>query len=521
MRMWKTWEELLAELREKEESARLGGGAERQRIQKEKGKLLCRERIDRLVDPGSFVEINMLVETQTFEFNMQQKKILGDGVITGFALIGGRKVFVFSQDVTVFGGSAGRAHGEKINYLFRMAAKVGAPIIGLFESGGGRLQDGFQNESGYGQMFTEITRNSGVIPQIAVIMGACTGGGVYGPALMDFIIQVEKTAQMFITGPAVIEEVTKERVTFEELGGASVHSRESGVNHFVAKNETDCLELIRRLLSYLPQNNKEKAPPYACEDDWHRPNDVLTDIVPTEPRKTYDMHSVILEVVDNSEFLEIQTLFAPNIIVGLGRLHGESVGVVANQPRYKGGTIDVNAADKAARFIRFCDCFNIPLIMFTDVPGYLPGVDQEKKGIIRHGAKMLYAFCEATVPKISCVLRKSYGGAIPAMCCHETGADLMFAWPTAEFAMMGAEAAVNILYKKEIKEANDPDVVRQEKMKEYSESILTPYYAASRQYIDAVIHPEHTRRWLIHGLAVLKDKCADREMWRKHGNIPL
>jgi acetyl-CoA carboxylase carboxyltransferase component len=291
--------------------------------------------------------------------------------------------------------------------------------------------------------------------------------------------------------------------------------------HFVAKNEAHCLALIRLLLSYLPQNNKEKASEHECEDDPGRSNEVLKDIVPAEPRKTYDMRSVILEVVDNKKFLEIQSLFAMNIIIGLGRLNGESVGVIANQPRDKGGTIDVNAADKAARFIRFCDCFNIPLIMFTDVPGYLPGVGQEKRGIIRHGAKMLYAFCEATVPKISCVLRKSYGGAIPAMCCHETGADLMFAWPTAEFAMMGAEAAVNILYKKELKEADDPDRVRLEKMKEYRENIISPYYAASRQYIDAVIRPSDTRRWLIHALRVLRDKKEDCGLWKKHGNIPL
>jgi acetyl-CoA carboxylase carboxyltransferase component len=338
---------------------------------------------------------------------------------------------------------------------------------------------------------------------------------------MDFIIQVEKTSQMFITGPSVIEEVTGEKVTFEDLGGATVHSQESGVVHFVAKNEANCLELIRLLLSHLPQNNRERAPVRECEDDPGRSNEILQDIVPAEPRKTYDMHAVILEVLDKSGFLEIQSRFARNIIIGLGRLYGETVGVIANQPRDKGGTIDVNAADKAARFIRFCDCFNISLIMFTDVPGYLPGVDQEKRGIIRHGAKMLYAFCEATVPKISCVLRKSYGGAIPAMCCHETGADFMFAWPTAEFAMMGAEAAVNILYKKEIKEAGDPNRVRQEKIKEYREKILSPYYAASRQYIDAVIRPSDTRRWLIQALRVLRDKKEDCGLWKKHGNIPL
>ena len=516
-----TWEELVTQLQEKEERAKLGGGREKQETQKAKGKLLCRERIDALVDPGSFVEINMLAETQTFEFDMQKKKILGDGVVTGFATIEGQRVFVFSQDVTVFGGSTGRAHGEKINYLLRMARKTGAPVIGLYESGGGRLQDGIQNESGYGQMFYENTCCSGVVPQIAGIMGACTGGGVYSPALMDFIIQVEKTAQMFITGPAVVKEVTGVEVTFEELGGVKIHSKESGVTHLVAKDDTDCLGLIRKLLSYLPQNNRESPPVIPSGDDPFRLNEILTEIVPTSPKKTYDMRLVIREIMDRSEFFEIQPLFAQNMVIGFGRLDGHVVGVVANQPRYLGGTIDVNAADKAARFIRFCDCFNIPLIILADVPGYLPGVDQEGKGIIRHGAKMLYAFSEATVPKITCVIRKYYGGAIPAMCCHETGADLLFAWPTAEFAMMGAEAAVAILYKKEIAEADDPGRVRQEKIKEYKEAITSPYYAASKQYIDGIIRPADTRQWFIYALNLLKNKKIEGTTWKKHGNIPL
>ncbi|MBA7481568.1 Propionyl-CoA carboxylase beta chain [subsurface metagenome] len=515
------WEELLSKLQEKEALAKLGGGREKQQAEKAKGKLLCRERIDALVDSGSFVEINMLAETQTFEFDMQGRKILGDGVVTGFATIENRPILVFSQDVTVFGGSAGRAHGEKINYLLRMARKVGVPVIGLYESGGGRLQDGMQNESGYGRMFYENTQCSGVVPQIAAIMGACTGGGVYSPALMDFVIQVEKTAQMFITGPAVIKEVTAEEVTFEELGGTKIHSRESGVVHLVAKDDVDCLWSIRKLLSYLPQNNREDPPVTPSEDDPFRSNDILTEIVPAEPQRTYDMRLVIREILDQSEFLEIQPVFAQNMIIGFGRLDGHVVGVVANQPLYLGGTIDINAADKAARFIRFCDCFNIPLVILTDVPGYLPGANQEKKGIIRHGAKMLYAFSEATVPKISCVLRKSYGGAIPAMCCHETGADLMFAWPTAEFAMMGTKGAVAILYKKEIAEADDPEGVRLEKAKEYEESIISPYYAASKQYIDAVIRPTDTRRWFIYGLRLCRNKQAEEVIWKKHGNIPL
>ncbi|MGD2126750.1 MAG: acyl-CoA carboxylase subunit beta [Desulfobacteraceae bacterium] len=521
MRTWKTWEELLAELQEKEGRAKLGGGHEKQQAQKAMGKLLCSERIDALVDPGSFVEVNKLAETQTFEFDMQKKKILGDGVMTGFATIEGRPVFVFAQDVTVFGGSAGRAHGEKINYLLRMARKVGAPVIGLYESAGGRIQDGMQNESGYGRMFYENTRCSGVVPQIAAIMGACTGGGVYSPAIMDFIIQVEKTAQMFITGPKVIKEVTGAEVTFEELGGTRVHSRESGVAHLVAKDDTQCLGLIRKLLSYLPQNNREEPPVVPSKDDPFRSNDILTEIVPAEPQMTYDMRLVIQEIMDCSEFFQIHPLFAQNIIVGFGRLDSHVVGVVANQPRHLGGTIDINAADKATRFIRFCDCFNIPLVVLADVPGYLPGVDQEKKGIIRHGAKMLYAFSEATVPKLTIVLRKYYGGAIPAMCCHETGADLLLAWPTAEFAMMGAEAAAAILYKKEIADADDPERVRQEKIREYKENILSPYYSASKQYIDAVIRPADSRRWLIHGLRLFKNKQTEEVSWKKHGNIPL
>ena len=511
----------MAELEAKENKAELGGGREKQEAQKAKGKLLCRERIDALVDPGTFREINMLAETQTFEFDMQKKKILGDGVVTGMARINGRNVFVYSQDVTVFGGSAGRAHGEKINLMLRMARRVGAPVIGLYESAGGRIQDGMQNESGYGQMFFENTQCSGVVPQIAAIMGACTGGGVYSPAIMDFIVQVKGTAQMFITGPRVIKEVTGEEISFEDLGGHAVHTGKSGVAHFAAENDLQCCRLIRQLLSYLPQNNREKPPDVDGEDDPERNNDVLTEIVPAEPRKTYDMGRVIRELMDINSFLEVQASFAKSMIIGFGRLSGKVVGVVANQPKHLGGTIDIDAADKAARFIRFCDCFSIPLIVLADVPGYLPGSEQERRGIIRHGAKMLYAFSEATVPKITIVLRKYYGGAIPAMCCHETGADILLAWPTAEFAMLGSQAAVPILYGKEIAEADDPDRVRQEKVIEYKETALSPYYSASKQYIDGVIHPKDTRRWLIWALEIFKDKKTEGAIWRKHGNIPL
>jgi acetyl-CoA carboxylase carboxyltransferase component len=518
---WKTWDELLGELEAKEYKAKLGGGLDKWKNQKEKGKLLCRERIDALVDPGTFREMNMLAETQTFEFDMQQKKILGDGVVTGFAKINGRNVFVYSQDVTVFGGSAGRTHGEKINLMLRLARRVGAPAIGLYESAGGRIQDGMQNESGYGQMFFENTQCSGVVPQIAAIMGACTGGGVYSPAIMDFIIQVKGTAQMFITGPAVIKEVTGEEISFEDLGGHRVHTYKSGVAHFAADDDHHCCQIIRLLLSYLPQNNRETPPSVDSQDDPERANESLLQIVPAEPRKVYDMGVVIRELMDRNSFFEVHSLFARNIIVGFGRLNGKVAGLVANQPRHLGGAIDIDAADKAARFIRFCDCFNIPLIVLADVPGYLPGSEQERRGIIRHGGKMLYAFSEATVPKITVVLRKYYGGAIPAMCCHETGADLLLAWPTAEFAMLGAGAAVPILYRKEITEADDPEKVRQEKMMEYKETILSPYYSASKRYIDGVIHPRDTRRWLVWALEVFKDKKPETVIWRKHGNIPL
>lgn len=521
MEPWKPWDELLAELQAKEEKARLGGGRAKQKEQKAKGKLLCRERIEALVDSDSFHEINALAETQVFEFDMQKKKVLGDGVVTGFATIEGRKVFVYSQDVTVFGGSAGRAHGEKINLMLRTARKVGAPVIGLYESAGGRLQDGMQNESGYGQMFFENTQCSGVVPQIAGILGACTGGGVYSPAIMDFIIQVKKTAPMFITGPGVIKEVTGEEISFESLGGTGVHTRRSGVAHLAADNDAHCCQLIRKLLSYLPANNREAPPRVEPEDDPQRLNEVLTSIVPAEPSRTYDMRKVILELMDSGDFFEIQPAFAKNMIVGFGRLHGQSVGVVANQPWHLGGVIDIDAADKAARFIRFCDCFNVPLVILADVPGYMPGSNQEYKGIIRHGAKMLYAFSEATVPKVTIVLRKYYGGAIPAMCCHETGADLLLAWPTAEFAMIGTRAAVPILYRKELAQAADPEKLRQEKAAEYKETIMSPYYSASKQYIDGVIRPAETRRWLIWSLELLQDKKVEGRPWKKHGNIPL
>ena len=517
----KTWDSLVKKLDEMEEKARVSGGLEKQEKERQKGKMTARERVMAFVDPGSFVEINMLAETQTFDFDMQNKKILGDGVITGYGQVGGRRVFLFSQDVTVFGGSCGRSHGEKINYILRTARNTGAPVVGLYESGGGRLQDGIENEAGYGRMFWENTQCSGVVPQISAIMGACTGGSVYSPALTDFIIQVEKTSQMFITGPGVIKDVTGEEVSFEDLGGSRVHTQKSGVVHFSAKNDEECLSIIRKLLSYLPSNNREKPPGADTGDDMDRKVPRLREIVPILPNKSYDMHEVITEIADNADYMEIQPRFATNMIICFARMGGRTVGIVANQTRFLAGTIDINAADKAARFIRFCDAFNIPIVTLVDVPGYLPGTQQEYGGIIRHGAKMLYAYSESTVPKVSVVIRKSYGGAIPAMCCHETGADQFFAWPTAEFAMMGAEPAVNILYRKEISEAKNPEDLRREKMREYEEKFCSPYFAASKQYIDAVIRPEDTRSMIIKALIMLEGKEQEPSAWKKHGNIPL
>jgi acetyl-CoA carboxylase carboxyltransferase component len=517
----KDWETLIKKLEETEKKACISGGLERQQKERQKGKMTARERVLAVLDPGSFVEINMFVETQTFDFDMQKKKIVGDGVVTGHGRIDGRRAFIFSQDVTVFGGSTGRAQGEQINYILRLARKMKAPVIGLYESAGGRLQDGIENEAGYGRMFWENTQCSGIIPQISAILGACTGGGVYSPALTDFILQVEKTSQMFITGPAVIKAVTGEEVTFEDLGGTKIHTRKSGVAHFSLPNESELAPAIRRLLSYLPSNNQEKPPCKETNDPIDRKVLRLKEIVPSAKNKSYDMHQVIEEIVDDRDYLEVQPAFARNMIVCFARFAGRSVGDVANQPCFMAGAIDIDAADKAARFIRFCDAFNIPLVTLTDVPGYMPGTEQEHRGIIRHGAKMLYAYSDATVPMISVVLRKSYGGAIPAMCCHETGADQFFAWPTAEFAMMGSEPAVNILYKREIDQAENPQAVRQEKIQEYEDTFSTPYFAASKQYVDAVIRPEETRSAITNALLMLENKEEAPRQWRKHGNMPL
>ncbi len=517
----RNWEAVLRKLDEMEEKARVGGGLEKQEKERQRGKMTARERVLAVLDTGTFVEINMLAETQTFDFEMQKKKIVGDGVVTGYGRIDGRRTFIFAQDVTVFGGSTGKAQGEQINYILRLARKMKAPVIGLYESAGGRLQDGIENEAGYGRMFWENTQCSGIIPQISAVLGACTGGGVYSPALTDFIFQVEKTSQMFITGPAVIKAVTGEDVSFENLGGTKIHTCKSGVAHFCLSNESELAPAIRRLLGYLPSNNREKPPVKETRDPLDRKVPQLQNIVPVAKNKSYDMLEVIREIVDDRDYLEVQPGFACNMIICFARFAGRSVGIVANQPQVMAGVIDIDAADKAARFIRFCDAFNIPLVTLVDVPGYMPGTQQEHLGIIRHGAKMLYAYSDSTVPMVSVVLRKSYGGAIPAMCCHETGADQYLAWPTAEFAMMGSEPAVNILYRKELEQAQDPEVLKQEKIKEYENTFSTPYFAASKQYVDAVIRPEDTRTAIIDALLMLENKEEAPRVWRKHGNIPL
>ena len=508
-------------LREMEERARQGGGIEKIERRRGEGRRTARERIDLLLDTHSFRELNMFAETQCFDFDMQDKKILGDGVVTGYGKIGGRLVFVYAQDATVFGGSCGKTHGQKICHVIRLALRSGCPVIGLNDTGGGRLQEGMDNVAGYGQMFFENSMTSGVVPQIAAIMGPCTGGGVYSPALMDFIIQIENTSQMFITGPAVVKRVMGQDVSFEELGGSRIHSQLSGVSHLTARTEKECLAMIKRLLSFLPQNNREKPAVVETGDDTQRKCANLIKIVPTDQKKTYDMREVIREVLDGGDFLEILPRYAQNIIIGFGRLAGRSVGVVANQPKVLAGAIDINAADKSSRFIRFCDAFNIPLVIFVDVPGYLPGIEQEYGGIIRHGAKMLYAWAEATVPKIACIVRKSYGGGVSAMCPHELGADMIFVWPTAEIAMMGAEPAVEILYKKEIESASDPEKVRREKIEQYRAKFSTPYQSASKQLVDAVIEPQDTRRFIVDALLMLENKRVEERPWRKHGVMPV
>jgi acetyl-CoA carboxylase carboxyltransferase component len=497
-----------------------GGGPERIAKQHESGKLTARERLEILFDAGSFVEVDAFVETRAIDFGMQAKKVPGDGVVTGYGTIDGRPVFVSSQDFTVIGGSLGEAHARKIVKVMDLAMKVGAPFISINDSGGARIEEGIDALSGYGEIFFRNTLASGVIPQISVIMGPCAGGAVYSPAITDFIFMVDKTSYMFITGPQVIKSVTGEDVTFETLGGSEVHNARSGVAHFRSASEEECLKEIRRLISFLPDNNLTDPPVVSSSDDLNRIDEKLLDLIPDDSNKPYDIKDIILSVVDNRDFLEVHKHFAQNIVVGFGRLNGKTVGIVANQPKVMAGVLDVDSADKGARFIRFCDAFNIPIVTFTDTAGYLPGTGQEYSGVIRHGAKMLYAFSEATVPKINVIVRKAYGGAYIAMNSKHLGADAVFAWPSAEIAVMGPDGAANIIFRKEIAAADDAIAAREQKIAEYREKFSNPYIAAARGYVDDVIDPATTRCRLINALEMLAGKRENRPA-KKHGNIPL
>ncbi len=500
--------------------AELGGGPQAIERHHQRGKLTARERLALLFDADSFVEVNQLAESQSVDFGMQKKKVPGDGVVTGYGTIGGRLVFAYAQDVTVLGGSVGTIHGQKICRIMDEAIKVKAPLVALNDSGGGRLHEGFFASRGVAGMFYRNTAASGLIPQITGMMGSSAGVAVYSPALTDFIVMVKGQSHMVITGPAIIREVTGEDISLEELGGAKVHSEITGQAHFVAESDPECIEIIKKLLSYLPSNNEEHPPVVESTDDPDRVDDTLEEIVPADFKKSYDMRQVILRVVDKADFYEILPRFATNIIIGFARLDGNTVGIVANQPRVKAGCLDVNASDKAARFIRFCDAFNIPLINFVDVPGYFPGVKQEHAGIIRHGAKMLYAYSEATVPKITLAIRKEYGGAVMGMCCVGMGVDLMLAWPIARLVVLDTTAAVNLIFRKEIKAAENPDGFRQQKINEYDYKYSNPYHAASNMLVDSVINPRETRPQLIKALKMLKNKQRP-EPNKRHGNIPL
>lgn len=507
----------LVELRDK---LRQGGGEKAIQRQHDRGKMTARERINALLDEKSFVETGMFVKHRSNQFGMDDKIAPGDGVITGYGTIDGRLVCVTAQDFTIIGGSLGEMHADKIVKTQEMALKIGCPIISINDSGGARIQEGVDSLAGYGRIFYNNTKASGVIPQISVIMGPCAGGAVYSPALTDFVFMVDDTSVMFITGPQVIETVTGEEVTAQELGGSMTHNSVSGVAHFRAGDENECFTQIRQLLSYLPQNNLEKAKIYAGADDPNTMLDSLNSLIPADPRTPYDMKGLIYDLADNAEFFEVQPYYAQNMIVGFLRLNGESIGVVANQPRVLAGCLDINASDKASRFIRMCDSFNIPLLTLVDVPGFLPGTEQEYGGIIRHGAKILYAYSEATVPKVTLITRKAYGGAYIGMCSKHLGADIVLGWPNAEIAVMGAEGAANIIFSREIKAADNPEAKRQEKIEEYSESMMNPYVAAARGYLDDVIMPEETRQRLISSFETLREKRVSVAA-KKHGNIPL
>jgi propionyl-CoA carboxylase beta chain len=505
---------------QKRAQAQEGGGADRIASQHKKGKLTARERIQFLLDEGSFQEIGAFVTHRSHDFGMEKQQFLGDGVVTGYGTIKGRLVYVFSQDFTIFGGSLSETHAEKICKIMDLAMKNGAPVIGLNDSGGARIQEGVVSLGGYADIFYRNTRASGVIPQLSAIMGPCAGGAVYSPAITDFIAMVENTSYMFVTGPNVVKTVTNEEVSSEELGGASVHASKSGVAHFAFANEIECLQNLQVLLSYVPQNCEEKAPSLAYEAGQNETRDVLANIVPENPNQPYDIREVIEGVIDEHSFFEVHKNFAENIVVGFARLAGKSIGIIANQPAFLAGCLDVHSSQKGARFVRFCDAFNIPLLVFEDVPGFLPGTDQEWNAIITNGAKLLYAFSEATVPRITVITRKAYGGAYDVMNSKHIGADMNFAWPGAEIAVMGAKGAAEIIFKKEIQQAADPNAAWVEKEAEYAALFANPYRAAERGFIDEVILPEETRQKLIVAFKMLENK-VDNLPKKKHGNIPL
>jgi propionyl-CoA carboxylase beta chain len=515
-----TMREKLELLEKRRAEAELGGGKKRLKAQHEKGKLSARERLDLLLDEGSFVEFDRFVIHRSTDFGLEEQKIYGDGVVTGYGRIDGRLVYVFSQDFTVFGGSLSEAFAEKIVKVMDLALRNGAPVIGLNDSGGARIQEGVVSLGGYAEIFLRNTLASGVVPQISAILGPCAGGAVYSPAITDFTYMVRHTSYMFVTGPNVVKTVTHEDVTMEELGGADTHASASGVAHFAMDSEPACLQAIRDLFRYIPSNNVETPPRGAGSDPHDRRDESLLDVVPDNPNKPYDMHDVIRRVVDDGEFYEVHRDYAGNILCGFAHLGGASVGIVANQPAVLAGVLDINASVKGARFVRFCDAFNIPIVTFEDVPGFLPGVSQEHGGIIRHGAKLLYAFCEATVPKLTVITRKAYGGAYDVMSSKHIRGDYNVAWPSAEIAVMGPKGAVEILFKKEINDAKDPDAATESKIQEYREKFAHPYIAAGRGYLDDIIDPRDTRPLLIDALESLKTK-RDKNPLKKHGNIPL
>lgn len=499
--------------------AQWGGGKQRIEAQHKKGKLTARERVHFLLDEGSFEEIGALVTHRASDFGLDKEKYLGDGVVTGYGTVDGRQVYVFAQDFTVFGGSLSETHAEKICKIMDLAMQNGCPVIGLNDSGGARIQEGVVSLAGYADIFYRNTLASGVIPQLSAIMGPCAGGAVYSPALTDFILMVEQQSYMFVTGPNVVKTVTHEEVTSEELGGAGTHATKSGVTHFTAVNEMECISQIKQILSYIPLNCEEQ-PPFLAYTAGNESRPKLNAIIPENPNQPYDIREVISEVVDESTFFEVHKDFAENIVVGFARIGGRSIGVVANQPAYLAGVLDIKSSQKGARFVRFCDCFNIPLLVFEDVPGFLPGTDQEWQAIITNGAKLLYAFSEATVPRITVITRKAYGGAYDVMNSKHIGADMNYAWPTAEIAVMGAKGAAEIIFRKEISEAKDPAAKLREKENEYNELFANPYKAAERGFVDEVIRPDQTREKLIRAFRMLENKVVNMPK-RKHGNIPL